>query len=168
MCQTYSGQPTLVRDVCADDISILALSLVRFVAAGYTTGDVACWETAYDIAESALGHTDGPTFVAAMAGIMRAIRAERCEDWRFMPASCCRATIAEEQLVRLFTVARAGEAGRLAEVARAITGGSAKRLYAAAFVAADLMETHASFHVTRKSEPQQRWERLSARPALLH
>ncbi|XYD11811.1 hypothetical protein R1A27_32025 (plasmid) [Methylobacterium sp. NMS12] len=122
MCQAYNDQPTLVRDICADDISILALSLVRFVAAGYTTGDVACWETAYDIAESALGDTDGPIFVAAMAGIMRAIRAERSEDWRFMPASCCRVTSAEEQLVRLFAAARAGEAGRLAQAARAITG----------------------------------------------
>jgi hypothetical protein len=168
MCQANYNRLTLVRDVCADDIGVLALSLVRFMAAGYMTRDVACWESAHDIAESALGATDGQTFVAAMMGVMRAIRAERSEDWPFMPASCCRVTPAEEELVRVFAAARAGEAGRLAEAARSITGGSAQRLCAAAFIAADLMETHAAFRVARPAESRGQRSQKSPGSARLH
>ena len=32
----------------------------RFVAAGYMTGDVACWDAAYDGAERVLGEVEGP------------------------------------------------------------------------------------------------------------
>ena len=56
----------------------------------------------------------------------------------------------------------------MAETARTITGGSARRLYGAAFVAASLMEAHASFHVPREPEPQRRGARPPTRPSLLH
>lgn len=168
MRQAHPDQPLLMRGACTDDISILALSLMRFVAAGYMTSDVAPWETAHDVAESALGAVDGQNFVAAMVGIMRAIRAERAESWPFMPATCCRLTTAEGQLVRLFVAARAGEVRQLAEVAQAIAGKSAPRLHAAALVAASLMEAHASFQVARKPELQRPLGQTAASPTVLH
>ena len=36
--------------------------------------------------------------MAALVGVMRAIRRERREDWRFMPATCCRVTADERAL----------------------------------------------------------------------
>ena len=43
-----------VGDVCPDDAAVLALSVTRFIAAGYMTGDVACWDAAYNGAERVL------------------------------------------------------------------------------------------------------------------
>ena len=66
-----------VADVCGDDADVLALSVVRFVAAGYMTRDVACWDAAFDGAERLLGPDEGGRFVACAVGIVRALRAER-------------------------------------------------------------------------------------------
>jgi hypothetical protein len=40
-----------VADACRDEAEILALSVARFVAAGYMTGDIACWDAAFNGAE---------------------------------------------------------------------------------------------------------------------
>lgn len=91
----------LVRDACRDDATVLALSVVRSIAAGYMTGDVACWDTGFEGAERILGEVEGPRFVAAMAGLMRAIRRERQGDFSFLPATCCRVTADEQDLLDL-------------------------------------------------------------------
>ena len=57
-----------VADVCGDEADILALSVARFVAAGYMTSDVACWNAAFDGAEQLLGPTEGCRFVACVVG----------------------------------------------------------------------------------------------------
>ncbi len=90
-----------VTEVCGDDADVLALSVVRFVAAGYMTSDVACWDAAFDGAERLLGVEAGSRFVACAVAIVRALRAERDGDWSFMPATCCRATGHECALVAL-------------------------------------------------------------------
>ncbi len=90
-----------VADICGDEADILALSVARFVAAGYMTSDVACWNAAFDGAEQLLGPTEGCRFVACVVAIIRALRAERDGDWSFMPASCCRVTGHECALVTL-------------------------------------------------------------------
>jgi hypothetical protein len=94
-----------VAETCADEGELLALSITRFIAAGYMTGDVACWDAAHNSAEDILGPTAGSQFVAAMATLMRAIRTERQTDWRFLPAPCCRVTDDEFRLVRLIALA---------------------------------------------------------------
>jgi hypothetical protein len=99
--------PTVAK-VCNDDAEVLALSILRFVAAGYLTSDVACWDAAHDGAERLLGTVAGPQMVALMTGIMRAIRREREGDWRFMPAPCCRVTEDEQRLIELIALARSG------------------------------------------------------------
>ena len=41
-CPQFS-QP-LVREVCKDDVTVLALSVIRSIASGYMTSDVTCWD----------------------------------------------------------------------------------------------------------------------------
>ena len=105
----------LVRDACKDDATVLALSVVRSIAAGYMTGDVACWDTGFEGAERILGEAEGPRFVAAMAALVRAIRRERQGDFSFLPATCCRVTADESDLLDLL---QAGSS-RLTEASRA-------------------------------------------------
>ena len=106
MSQAAHDRMPLIAEVCADDADVLALSISRFVAAGYMTGDIACWDAAYDAAENALGPNDGPQLIARLTAVMRGLRAERQSDWRFMPATCCRVTADEEHLVALLQRAR--------------------------------------------------------------
>ncbi|QEE42439.1 MULTISPECIES: hypothetical protein [unclassified Methylobacterium] len=111
-----------VADVCGDEADILALSVARFVAAGYMTSDIACWNAAYDGAEQLLGATEGCRFVASVVAIVRALRAEREDDWSFMPASCCRVTGHECALVALIGRGRRRLWAELEEAAAEITG----------------------------------------------
>jgi hypothetical protein len=106
MTQEAHNRLPRIDEVCADDAEVLALAVSRYLAAGYMTGDVACWDAAYDGAERVLGPRDGQAFVAAMVGVLRAIRAERSGDWAFMPATCCRATDHEQELVALLRAGR--------------------------------------------------------------
>lgn len=111
-----------VIDVCADDAEILALCVSRFIAAGYMTGDVACWDAAYDGAERKLGPIQGRRFVAIVTGLMRAIRIERQRDWSFMPATCCRVTPHEGELMAAIAVARTGRLEDIREAAAGLVG----------------------------------------------
>jgi hypothetical protein len=113
-----------VAEVCAEDVDVLALSVVRFVASGYMTGDVACWDAAHDGAERLLGPAEGSDLVAALVGVMRAIRRERTEDWRFMPATCCRVTADERALVDLLAQGRQGAWEAVAAGAARLAGRS--------------------------------------------
>ena len=121
-----------VVDVCGDEADILALSVARFVAAGYMTSDVACWNAAFDGAEQLLGPTEGCRFVACVVAIVRALRAEREDDWSFMPASCCRVPGHECALVSLIGRGRRRLWADLDDAAAALTGReAAPRLVAA-------------------------------------
>lgn len=131
----------MVGEVCPDDAAVLALSVTRFIAAGYMTGDVACWDAAYNGAERVLGEAEAPAFVAAMTGVMRAIRAERTADWSFMPATCCRVTPHEGELLALLALARSSTGGDLPSRAARLAGvAGAPRLTGALRMAAGLME----------------------------
>ena len=98
----------LLTEVCPDDAAVLALSMLRFVAAGFSTGDVTCWDTAFNGAERVLGPGRGPCCVAAMISLMRSIRAEASGDLSFMPISCGRVTEDEQSLVEMIELARVG------------------------------------------------------------
>src|SRR5215217_1951218 len=82
--ETHDGLPR-IRDVCADESEVLALAIARFVGAGYMTADVACWNAAYDAAERLVGPTEGSRLVAAVTGVMRAIRASARPTGAFCP-----------------------------------------------------------------------------------
>jgi hypothetical protein len=110
-----------LRDVCADDAEILAVAVVRYIASGAMTSDAACWDAAFDHADTHLGHHEGAAFVGAMASLMRAIRIERSITWRFLPANCCRLTDDEIDLVALISAARGRRFDELRSIARLIT-----------------------------------------------
>ena len=145
-----------VVDVCKDEADILALSVARFVAAGYMTSDVACWNAAFDGAEQLLGPADGCRFVASVVAIVRALRAEREDDWSFMPASCCRVTGHECALVALIGRARRRLWADLEEAAAAITGREAAPLLVAAVRAAVATLDEAAERLAEKAVGQSR------------
>jgi hypothetical protein len=141
MCRNDHDKLPHLTEVCGDDAEVLALSVLRFVAAGYMTSDVACWDAAYDGAERLLGIMEGPQLVAAMTRVMRAIRSERQRDWHFMPATCCRVTEDERQLVALLASARQHRRSEVAARAARLTGMSdAPRLAAAVSAAAEMLD----------------------------
>jgi len=134
-----------VVDVCGDEAEILALSVARFVAAGYMTSDVACWNAAFDGAEQLLGPVEGCRFVACVVAIIRALRAERQDDWSFMPASCCRVTGHECALVGLINQGRRRHGADLEAAAAEITGReTAPRLVAAIRAAVEPLDAAAA------------------------
>lgn len=112
-------------DVCADDAEVLALSCVRLIAAGYATGDVACWDLAHTGVERVLGAEGAGPLVAGLTTLVRALRSERRAEWRFLPATCCRVTQDEEHLVRLMAAARADDPKAAARAAVDLTGNPA-------------------------------------------
>ncbi|WP_336486686.1 hypothetical protein [Methylobacterium nigriterrae] len=133
-----------VGEVCGDDADVLALSVARFVASGYLTSDVACWDAAFDGAERLLGAAEGGRLVSGVVGIVRALRAEREGDWQFMPATCCRVTANECALVALIGRGRRRLWDEVRRDAAAITGrAEAPRLVAAVRDAADTLNTAA-------------------------
>ncbi|WP_375462730.1 hypothetical protein [uncultured Methylobacterium sp.] len=122
----------MVSEVCGDDAEVLALSVARFVAAGYITSDVARWDAAFDGAERLLGAAEGGRFVSCVVGIVRALRSERDAEWSFMPATCCRLTGHECALVGLIGHGRRRLWDEVGLGAAAITGrDAAPRLVAA-------------------------------------
>jgi hypothetical protein len=111
-----------VTDICSDDAEVFVLSIIRFLAAGYSTGDVACWDTAYAGAERVFGAERGGRLVASLIGLIRAFRAERHGGWTFMPAACCRMTPDEEAIVSLLAVARSGDVQKVRTMAADFAG----------------------------------------------
>lgn len=127
--------------VCADDAEVLAISVARFIAAGYMTGDAACWDAAHHGAERLLGPLEGPRFVGSIAGLMRAIRVERAADWRFLPATCCRVTNDERGLVALIALGRRGPPDAVRHAAAKLAGTTdAPRVTAMASAVAALLD----------------------------
>ena len=109
-----------VTDVCADPAEALALSIIRFLAAGYSTGDVACWDAAYSGAEHLLGAASGGRLVASLTALVRALRAERDGAWTFMPVTCCRVTKDEQAIIDLIGIARTGASPAIGRAAAAL------------------------------------------------
>jgi hypothetical protein len=129
-----------VAEVCRDEIEALALSVTRFVAAGYMTSDVACWDAAYDAADGVIGPTEGAQLIARLTVVMRAIRAERGADWRFMPAPCCRVTEDERRLIDLLQAGREARWSDVEARAAALAGApAAPRLASAVRIVAEAL-----------------------------
>lgn len=127
-------------ETCHDEIEALAISVGRFVAAGYLTSDACCWDAAHDCAEHMFGPIEGPRLVATIVAVIRALRAERAEPWHFMPANCCRLTRDELSLVKLIGLGRLGNRDAVADAAARLTGcSSAPRLVATVLSAGEML-----------------------------
>ncbi|MFO1151874.1 MAG: hypothetical protein U1E62_26145 [Alsobacter sp.] len=136
----HDALPLVIR-YCRDDAEVLALSISRSIASGYMTGDVACWDVAHGAAETILGPQKGAALAAAITAVVRAIRAERRREWSFLPATCCRVTRDEQDLVSLLQAARSSAASDVAaQAARLVDLPASGRLAAAALHAAAIMD----------------------------
>lgn len=150
-----------VTEVCGDDAEVLALSITRFIASGYMTGDVACWDMAYTGAERVLGPEPAGQLVASLTGVMRALRAERSREWSFMPATCCRVTAHEAALIRLMRLARTGAVDAVSDAAaRLVEARDAPRTAAAVHIGATALNAIAAELVLTSSGRPHPEERL--------
>jgi hypothetical protein len=142
MDRTDHARLPKLAETCTDGAEVLALSVTRFIADGYMTGDVACWDAGHACAEEILGPAEGPRFVAAMASIMRALRAEREAPWQFIPATCRCVTRDEVSLIHALGLARRGEHDALTVACDTLAGRpTAPRLAAAFVIAAEMLDT---------------------------
>jgi hypothetical protein len=127
-------------ETCSDGADVIAMAVSRFIAAASMTGDAACWDAAHACAEDVLGPLEGARVVAAMASVMRALKVERAKPWAFMPASCCRLTADERDLVTALQAARQERGDDLRETAGRLTDlANAARLIQALRAAAALL-----------------------------
>jgi hypothetical protein len=125
-----------VAEAYANEAQVLALAITRFIAAGCMTQNVACWDAGCQCAEEALGPAHAPRLVAAMIGVMRALRTERKQPWQFMTATCCRVTRDEIDLLRALSHARGSDRSTLMAATQSLTGGGASPQLIAALEAA--------------------------------
>lgn len=150
MNTTRHGAMARIADTCADDAEVLALSAIRMIAAGYSTGNVECWDMAYTGAERVLPTEAAGRLVASLTVLVRALRTERVADWHFMPATCCRVTRDEESVVRLLNAVRGGAAPAVRRAALDVTGMPiSAHLQSAAQVVARLLDEVSGTLTTR-------------------
>jgi hypothetical protein len=111
---TLSGLPAL-RELAPDVHEALAISLIRFVFAGYFSGRLDAWDHGFEAAEHVLGSEAGTLFFCKVLALGRAVKAERLGDFNFLPSHCDR--IAEDEAVLLAALqsARGGEGASLEE-----------------------------------------------------
>ena len=97
-----------------DSTERLVLSVMRHLCASLASEGMRGWECAHDLAEAALGLSDGPALVAHVAALLRAVRAERQQGFAYMSVDCpmCSLRITDEELliVRLLRAARSDSA----------------------------------------------------------
>jgi hypothetical protein len=103
-----SGQP-LLQELASDHHEALAVSLLRFVFAGYCSGKVAAWDQGFEAAANVLGQEGGAVFFSRVLTLGRAVRAERLGTFNFMPGHCSCVSEDEIELVRLVQSGRSAD-----------------------------------------------------------
>jgi hypothetical protein len=129
-----------------DSMERLVLSVTRHLCASLASEAIRGWECAHDLAEAALGLSDGPTLVAHIAALLRAVRAERRRGFAYMSADCpmCSLRITDEELliVRLLRAARSNARQKVVQLAAALAQrNAALRIAGAALVLANRLAT---------------------------
>jgi hypothetical protein len=99
----------LLSEMAGDKMEILALTLLRFVFAGFCCGKVACWNAGMDVAANVLGDDDGALLYSRVLMLGRAIQRERHGNFNFLPGNCCRITEDEIEVLALLKAARNGK-----------------------------------------------------------
>jgi hypothetical protein len=93
-------------EMAEDDHEALVISLARFVFAGYCSGRLEAWDHGFEAADHVLGERDGVVFFAGVLALGRAIKAERCDGFHFLPPSCCHIAEDEIELLAALQAAR--------------------------------------------------------------
>jgi hypothetical protein len=117
-CHRQSSTLKLLADLDVDGGDRLTLMVMRLLCDALAKQSLYPWEQAHAAAESVLGLRDGPTLVARMTALLRAIRAERQTPFSYMSALCptCSQRLSEEE-ENVLLVLRAARLGRPEEVA---------------------------------------------------
>lgn len=84
--------------------------VLRFIAAGADTGDAACWDAAFDLAEAEFGPRDGALVVARAGALLRALHRDGIAV-RFLPPPCRWLSAGEAVLVAALRARRGGARG---------------------------------------------------------
>jgi acyl CoA:acetate/3-ketoacid CoA transferase alpha subunit len=84
-----AGLP-LLAETCETTDDILAICVLRFVLAGYCHDKMQCFDAAIDAAASIHGEQLGLALMTRAVAVVRALRADRNGNFRYLPANCCR------------------------------------------------------------------------------
>jgi hypothetical protein len=103
-----SGLP-LLQDLASDPHEALAVSLIRFVFAGFCSGKVDAWDQGFEAAANVLGHEGGSILFSHVLMLGRAVRAERLGTFNFMPGHCSRVSEDEIELLGLIQAGRSAD-----------------------------------------------------------
>jgi hypothetical protein len=102
----------------------LALAVLRHLCACFGSRTTLGWERAHDLAEAALGLSDGPALVAHLTALLRAVRSERAQCFSYMATDCptCGQRITDDELliVLLLRAAQGGRRKRIAQLAASL------------------------------------------------
>ena len=97
--------------------AVFLLLAFRCWLAGYETGDVACWELAWQRVSRTVPLADAKRIVAEVAQFTRVFRKTLACRFVYLPYCCARVTTDEHLAVRFIACAQVGEMSRAAELA---------------------------------------------------
>jgi len=100
---------------------VLLLVAFRCWLAGYETGDVACWELAWQGVSRTVQLADAKRIVAELAQFTRVFRKTLACRFVYLPHCCARVTVDEHLAVRFIACAQLGELTRAVELARKLS-----------------------------------------------
>jgi hypothetical protein len=103
-----AGLP-LLAETCEAENDILAISVLRFVLAGYCHDRMQCFDAAIDVAAFVHGEEFGLALMSRAVAVVRALRAERNGNFRYLPANCCRISEDEQELVDAMNAIRGND-----------------------------------------------------------
>jgi hypothetical protein len=89
--------------------------------AGYETGDVACWELAWQSVSRTVPLADAKRIVAELAQFTRVFRKTLACRFVYLPYCCARVTADEHLAIELIACAQFGEMTRAVEMARKLS-----------------------------------------------
>jgi len=100
---------------------VFLLVAFRCWLAGYETGDVACWELAWQGVSQTVQLADAKRIVAELAQFTRVFRKTLACRFVYLPHCCARVTVDERLAVQLIACAQLGELTRAVELARKLS-----------------------------------------------
>jgi len=100
---------------------ILLLVALRCWLSGYETGDVACWELAWQGVSRSVQLADAKRIVAELAQFTRVFRKTLTCRFVHLPYCCARVTADERLVIQFIACAQLGELTRAVELARKLS-----------------------------------------------
>jgi hypothetical protein len=100
---------------------VFLLAVFRCWLGGYETGDVACWELAWQGVSRSVRLSDAKRIFAELAQFTRVFRKTLACRFVYLPCCCARVTADEHLALGLVASAQLGELTRAVQLARRLT-----------------------------------------------